>query len=302
VDKKSDYGVDLTASIACRQVGWTDSTGNHSSCLFAKPCSGSDLYLEPANMINFCQHIGYVLDSSRDSDCPDDDNYCWIKVVVPYKLDGRSAFFHAWTPSGKKRDNVSCAQNNGIGFPDSSFIAMCGSDGNKIFDLSSVDAWLSAPKGNSDLCKSNILGPDDEFASVAEGLSGLCDDPENTYEVDAKCTGHNEQGVGDLGSDDFTPPNILSLCKALWKLRSVPKDNYGKQISCRRHSYEVGQEEVSKWESPRPKICSDIESVAKTFNFFLTPGCELNFWCSEEDAIINIKHFDWWLETRQVGW
>lgn len=72
-----------------------------------------------------------------------------------------------------------------------SLIALsCGSDGNKIFNLSSVDTWLSAPKGNSDVCKSNILGPDDKFASKV--AFGFCDDPENKYEVGAMCAGQYE--------------------------------------------------------------------------------------------------------------
>jgi len=87
------------------------------------------------------------------------------------------------------------------------------------------------------------------------------------------------------------------LWKALWKPGSLSKNvpNYdlgGKEITCRRHAYQAEKQDGEyKWESPRPKICSDIESVAKMFKFFLTPGCAITFYYSDEDANY------WLLET-----
>ena len=146
---------DSDASIVCRQVGWDSAIGIPSPrCLFSQPCSNFPLTIEdPIDSINFCQHVGYYMNSSRHSTCPESDSYCWIKVKVPYDDGIGGLFLNAWTASGVNLGDGSCVQNDGINPSGRSFITMCGNDNNNAFEPSiSVGAWLVAVKGNSQVC------------------------------------------------------------------------------------------------------------------------------------------------------
>mmetsp|Transcript_19848 Transcript_19848/g.28231 ORF Transcript_19848/g.28231 Transcript_19848/m.28231 type:complete len:553 (+) Transcript_19848:676-2334(+) len=281
------HSVDLAASIVCRQVG---SIGNPSPrCLYSQPCSNFPLTInDPIDSINFCQHVGYCMNSSRDSTCPESDSYCWIKVKVPYDDGIGGLFLNAWTPSGVSLGDGSCVQNDGINPSGKSFINMCGNDHNNVFEPSiSVGAWLAAPKGNSQVCLDIISEDTIEYGfksskkTCVETLVLSSNTSATNFDNDdeAEC-----KTITTLMYSDFqpTPTEVTSACQTLWIPDSVPtKDDdvfIGGEIKCRKFSYEV----QGKWVSPRPAVCGDVETAAAALDLTLTPGCSLWFWCMQE--------------------
>jgi hypothetical protein len=287
----------LETQVACRQVSWPESLGSPSPlCLYSQPCSKFPLTNDdPVDSINFCQHVGYVLNSSRDSTCPDADGYCWVEVVVPYKDSSGSSFFKAWTPSGIKPDlsTEHCIQNDGVGFSRGSFISMCGSMGNNVVSISSVHAWWDALKGNSEVCNNLPFDPTVEYAFKTETV---CNDPfllgrKTNNDTDEVCYTEVTITNNDV---DSTPTEVALACKKLWAPGSIPSENeynlIGGEITCGKSSYEL---EPGKWKSPRPPICEDVELAASAFNLTLTPGCCIWFWCL-------VDAMQWIVATRQV--
>ena len=282
--------LDIESSIVCRQVGWDSSIGNpNPRCLYSQPCSNFPLTInDPIDSINFCQHVGYYMNSSRDSTCPESDSYCWINIFVPYDDGIGGLFLNAWTPSGVSLGDGSCVQNDGISPSGKSFINMCGNDHNNAFEPSiSVGAWLAAPKGNSQVCLDMVYDDKIEYGfksskeTCVEALVLGSDTSATNFDTDdeAEC-----KTITTLMYTDFqpTPVEVTSACRTLWLPDSVPtKDDdvfIGGEIKCRKYSYEV----QGKWVSPRPEVCGDVETAAAALDLKLTPGCSLWFWCMQE--------------------